>query len=102
MGIKPKQGNFWNLQSNAILERIYQVLSDSLRVYNLDNIDIDEDNNDPFDENLAAVSCAIIWSFITKRMDFLHPAQLVFGRDMNINLQPKIDEMQFENKNRSE
>ena len=55
MGMKPKRGNSWNPQSNSILERIHQVLSDGLRVYDLENIDIDEDNDDPFDEYLAAV-----------------------------------------------
>ena len=89
MGTKPKRGNSWNPQSNAILEQIQQVLSDGLRVYNLENIDIDEDDDDPFDEYLAAVSYGI--RSLYHQTHGHSPAQLVFGRDMSINSQPEID-----------
>lgn len=36
MGLKKKEQNSWNPQSNAILEQIHQVLSDSLRVFDLE------------------------------------------------------------------
>ena len=41
MGLKRKQSNSWNPQSNAILERVHQVLGDNLRSFDLDNTDLD-------------------------------------------------------------
>ena len=44
MGLKQKPSNAWNLQSNAILERIHQVLGDFLVTFDLENTPIDPDN----------------------------------------------------------
>ena len=35
--LNPEQSNSWNLQSNAILERVHQFLGDNLRSFDLDN-----------------------------------------------------------------
>ena len=40
MGLKQKPSNAWNLQSNAILERIHQVLGDCLVTFDLENTPI--------------------------------------------------------------
>ena len=88
MGMTPKRENSWNPQSNSILERIHQVLSDGLRVYDLENIDIDPEDDDPFDEYLSAVSYAIRSSY--HQTHGFSPAQIVYGRDMFIDSQPKI------------
>ena len=53
MGLKECKSLPWNPQSNAILERIHQVLQDILVTLDLDNIDIDEDDHDPFEKYLA-------------------------------------------------
>ena len=50
MGLKKKTSHPWNPQSNSILERIHQVLGDGLRTFDLENMDIDESDEDPFDE----------------------------------------------------
>ena len=80
MGLKKYPSNIWIPQSNAILERIHQVLADGLVTFDLEGTLIDEDNVDPFDEYLTAVSYAIRSSYHQSHGH--SPAQLVFGRDM--------------------
>ncbi|OEU16421.1 hypothetical protein FRACYDRAFT_239015 [Fragilariopsis cylindrus CCMP1102] len=63
MGLKQKPSNAWNPQSNAILERIHQVLGDGLATFDLENTPIDLDNEDPFDEYLSSVAYAIRSSY---------------------------------------
>ena len=46
-----------NLQSNVILERVYQVLGDMVHTKNLQQYDFD--TVDPHSELLASVACAI-------------------------------------------
>ena len=77
MGMKPKPSLAWNPQSNAILERVHQVLSDGLLVFDLEGTPIDVDEPDPFEEYLAAVSYAIRSSYHQSHGH--SPAQLVFG-----------------------
>ena len=50
MGLKKCPSDAWNPQSNAILERIHQVLADRLVTYNLEGTPIDVEELDPFDE----------------------------------------------------
>ena len=77
MGLKKKPSNSWNLQSNAILERIHQVLGDGLRAFDLDSMDIDKDDDDPFDEYITAVAYVICCAY--HRTHGNSPGQLVFG-----------------------
>ena len=56
MGLKRKESNSWNPQSNLILKRIHQVLGDGLRAFNLDNINIDPEDDDPFDDYITALA----------------------------------------------
>jgi hypothetical protein len=64
LGMKAKTSlPSWNPQSNAILERIHQVLQDALTSVDLDNMDIEDDNEDPFNECLTKASYAIRSAF---------------------------------------
>ena len=49
MGLKQCPSNAWNPQSNAILERIHQVLADRLVTFNLENKPNNVNKDDPFD-----------------------------------------------------
>ena len=89
MGLKKKPSNSWNPQSNAILERIHQVLGDGLRAFDLDNIDIDKEDDDPFDEHITSVAYAIRCAY--HRTHGNSPGQLVFGRDMFLPVDRKIN-----------
>ena len=89
MGMKAKTSLPWNPQSNAILERIHQVLQDALTSADLDNMDIEDDNEDPFDECLTKASYAIRSAFHATHG--YSPAQLVFGRDMFMPVEANVD-----------
>ena len=80
MGLKKKTSHPWNPQSNYILERIYQVLGDGMRIFDLENMDIDESDEDQFDEYLTSVAYAIRSSY--HQTHGYSPAQLVYGQDM--------------------
>ena len=80
MGLTPARGYLWNPQPNSILERIYQVLTDSLLVFNLENADIDPEDNDPFDKYISSVCYNICSSY--EQTHGYSPAQLVFGCNM--------------------
>merc|ERR1712032_1463102 len=75
--------------SNAILERIHQVLADCLRTFELDDAEIDEDEEDPFDEYLSSASYAIRCAFHSTHGH--SPGELVFGRDMFMPVERNID-----------
>ena len=68
MGLKKKPSAVWNPRSNAALERVHQVLKDSLLSFNLEDKDI---RKFPLDKRAinATIGC-------------YSPAQLVFGRDI--------------------
>ena len=89
MGMKAKTSLPWNPQSNAVLERIHQVLQDALTSADLDNMDIEDDNEDPFDECLTKASYAIRSAFHATHG--YSPAQLVFGRDMFMPVEANVD-----------
>jgi len=55
MGLTPAIGNIWNPQPNTISERIHHVLTNGLRLFNLKNADIDQEDDDPFDEYISSV-----------------------------------------------
>ena len=71
-----------NPQANAILERVHQVLGNLIRTFELEELELDEDN--PFTGILSAVSWAIRSMYHTTLQ--ATPGQLVFGRDMILNL----------------
>ena len=80
--IKPTPTTIKNPQANAILERLHQVLGDMLRTKNLEQYDFD--NVDPWGELLASVAWAIRSTHHTTLQ--ASPAQLVFGRDMLLDM----------------
>ena len=63
MGMTPRRINSWNPTANAVLERIHQVLGDGLQAFDLEGTEIDPEDDDPFDEYLAAVLYAIRSAF---------------------------------------
>ena len=85
--IKCKPISIKNPQANAILERIHQVIGNMVRTYNLQEIYLDEDN--PWGGILSAVAFAVRSTYHTT----LHatPGQLVFGRDMILNIKHIAD-----------
>ena len=89
MGLKAKKSLSWNPQSNAIIERIYQVLPDCLVSFDLEDMDIDSDDPDPFEEYLTTLSYAIRSAF--HKTHGHSPGQLVFGRDMFMPIDVPID-----------
>ena len=89
MGMQKFVGLPWNPQSNSILERIHQVLADGMRVFDLENMDIDPEDEDPFDEYLTSVAYAIRSAF--HQTHGKSPAQLVYGRDMFLPIDTEID-----------
>ena len=88
MGLKEKTSLPWNPQSNSILERIRQVLADCLIIFKLEEFNIDEDEEDPFEEYLTITSYAIRCA-IHKTHGY-SPGQLVFGRDMFMPIETTI------------
>ena len=75
LGITTKISSAYNPQSNGIVERVHQVLNDSLRTFELENKDLDE--NHPWSLFLTAVAYAIRSTYHTTLQ--ATPAQLVFG-----------------------
>ena len=77
-GIKRKPTTDYNPQSNAILERVHQVLGNALRTFELGKRELPEEN--PFEEFLTSTAYAIRNTYHTTLN--ATPGQLVFGRDM--------------------
>ena len=80
--IKPTPTTIKNPQANAILERVHQVLGDMLRTKNLQQYDFDA--LDPWNDILASIA----WAIRSTHHSTLKasPAQLVFNRDMLLNV----------------
>jgi hypothetical protein len=78
MGLKQKKGTAHNPQSNAIIERVHQVLGNTLRAFQLEERELDE--TDPWDEFLSSTAYAIRCTHHSTLG--ATPGQLVFGRDM--------------------
>ena len=74
-GLKVKKTTPYNPQGNSVIERIHQVIGDSLRTYELQEQELDED--DPFGAMLANVSWALRSTYHTVLE--ATPGQLVFG-----------------------
>jgi hypothetical protein len=81
-GIKLKPTTVRNPQANAILERVHQTLGNLIRTFELQDKYIDED--DPWAGILSAVAFALRSTYHTTLK--ASPGQLVFGRDMILNI----------------
>ena len=80
--IKPTPTTIKNPQANSILERIHQVLGNMLRTKDLQTHKFDD--LDPWSELLASAAWAIRSTHHTTLQ--ATPGQLVFGRDMLLNV----------------
>ena len=65
------------------------MLGDGLRVFDPKGTEINPDNKNSFDENLAAILYAIPNVF--HQTYSYSPAQIVFGRDMFLDASPEIN-----------
>ena len=86
-GITPKPSTLGNPTSNAILERIYHVLGNLVRTYNITKNYVDE--YDPWSGILAASEFVI--HLTTNRLKYYSPGQLVVGRDKILLTKHKVD-----------
>jgi hypothetical protein len=82
-GVKAKPITVRNPQANAIVERVHQVIGNIIRTFELENNYIDESN--PWKAILSATAFAIRSTYHTTLQST--PGQLVFGRDMILNVQ---------------
>ena len=81
-GIKAKPISVRNPQANAIVERIHQVIGNIIRTFELQTNYLDEDN--PWKGILSAAAFAVRSTYHTTTQK--SPGQLVFGRDMILNI----------------
>ena len=71
-----------NPQANAIVERVHQTIGNIIRTFELENNYLDEE--DPWTGILSATAFAIRTTYHTTLKK--SPGQLVFGRDMILNV----------------
>ena len=88
MGLKKKPTTSYNPQSNAIIERIHQVLGDQLRTFELEERELTEEEQ-TFEPFLTACAYAIRCAYHTTLK--ATPGQLVFGRDMILPIKFRAD-----------
>lgn len=89
MNLKPNCSNPWNLQLNAILERIHQVLGDRMRTFDLENAGIGDNDKGPFDEYLSSRSYTMQSTYHqTHRYSTTH---MVFGQDMFLDTKINVN-----------
>jgi hypothetical protein len=81
-GVVPKPITVRNPQANAIVERVHQVIGNIIRTFELETNYMDEDN--PWKGILSATAFAVRSTFHTTLKNT--PGQLVFGRDMILNV----------------
>ena len=88
MGLKKKPSTEYNPQSNAIIERVHQVLGQQMRTFELESRDLTpaEQTFEPF---LTSCAYAIRSTYHTTLN--ASPGQLVFGRDMVMPIRFKAD-----------
>jgi transposase InsO family protein len=86
-GVKQKDSTSHNPQSNGVIERIHQVVGNSLRTFQLEAATLNEE--DPWSLHLALVAWAIRSTYHTV-LD-ASPGQLVFDRDMVLPIQFEAD-----------
>ena len=87
MGLTKKPSTDYNPQSNAIIERVHQVLGNCLRTFELQKQELDAVN--PWEPFLTATAYAIRSTYHTTLQ--ATPGQLVFGRDMVLPMQFEAD-----------
>ena len=87
MGLERKPSTEYNPQSNAIIERVHQVIGNALRTFELEEQELDDVN--PFEPFLTATAYAIRSTYHTTLQ--ASPGQLVFGRDMIMPTKFKAD-----------
>ena len=81
-GVKAKPITVRNPQANAIVERVHQVIGNIIRTFELESNYMDDD--DPWKGILSATAFAVRSTFHTTLQNT--PGQLVFGRDMILNV----------------
>ena len=81
-GVKAKPITVRNPQANAIVERVHQVIGNIIRTFELEKNYLDDDN--PWKGILSATAFAVRSTFHTTLQNT--PGQLVFGRDMILNV----------------
>ena len=81
-GVTHKPITVRNSQANAIVERIHQVIANMVRSFQLENTYMDATN--PWKGITSTVAFAVRTTIHTKTQSI--PAQLVFGRDMMLNI----------------
>ena len=81
-GVQAKPITVRNPQANAIVERVHQVIGNIIRTFELENNYLDE--GDPWKGILSATAFAVRSTFHTTLRNT--PGQLVFGRDMILNV----------------
>ena len=86
-GITKKPTTEYNPQSNAVLERVHQVLGNSFRTFELEKKELEKEN--PWEPFMTATAYAIRSTYHTTLQ--ASPGQLIFGRDMILPLQVKAD-----------
>ena len=82
-GIKAKPITVRNPQANAIVERVHQTIGNMIKTFQLEDNYLDED--DPWAGILSATAFAVRSTYHTTLQ--ATPGQLVFGRDMILNIQ---------------
>ena len=87
-GIKRKIISTRNPQANAVVERVHQTLANLIRSQEIQN-DPYVDEDDPWTGILVATAFALRSTYHTTLQ--ATPGQLVFGRDMILNLQFQAD-----------
>ena len=86
-GIEPKPRTTRNPQENTIVEKIHHVIANMTRTFELENKYLDK--SDPWKGILSAVAFAVRSTISTTTQS--SPAQLVFGRDMMLNITHKAN-----------
>ena len=77
-GVKQKHSTSHNPQSNGVIERIHQMVENSLRTFELESATLNEE--DLWTPYLASVAWAICSAYHTAVLNAT-PGQLVFGHD---------------------
>ena len=94
-GLKEKPSTAYNPQSNGIIERVHQVLNNTLCTFELENRELNEDG--PWTEFLSATAFAIRSTYHTTLEATPASAQLVFNRDMILPVHFRTDWTRLKN-----
>jgi hypothetical protein len=86
-GLEQKSTTSYNPQGNSIIERVHQVLGDSLRTFQLQEQELAVVN--PWEPFMTSVAYAVRSTYHTTLE--ATPGQLVFGRDMILPIRFKAD-----------